>query len=440
MKHPSLQWRIVLTTVSVLFVTALIAVVVTFYQSHHETSEVIDNHLQSVAIALAELDARPQSYYPIEDEDGLWIDIFKNNKDPLTRLPMGFSTMRVDGENFKIYHLHHSGKHIIVRERTEVQEELATLSAMHSLVPLLAVSGILMVLLPFLVWLSFRSVQKSAKQVRGREMHDLSALNTTNFPKEILPFANAINILLDKAKDDIISQKRFIADASHELRSPLTAISLQVQHLQRQSDLDKIQTGLAKLSHSITKNQQLIDELLTLARLNADINTDTTTSMADTIKEAVGFLLPIIQDKNIELDTDISTDFMVNVAPTALLMLIKNLLQNAVLYTPTGGQVRLVLGKRLPHDAKCVIGDGKNRQKPSKTLCIADSGTGIEMTDYHRVFEPFVRLSHTDRSDSSQHKGTGLGLAMVKTICEQAKIDVYFAKSLWGGLAVILVF
>lgn len=312
------------------------------------------------------------------------------------------------------------------------------MSALHSLLPLLIVSGVLLFVLPFMIWYSFRSVQKITKQVLHREKHDLSLLDVANFPKEILPFAHAMNGLLTKADSNIQTQKRFIADASHELRSPLTAISLQVQRLQNLSDLDKIHTGLNRLSATISKNQTLIEELLTLARLNAHILTDNSTSVADTIKEAVGFLLPIIGNKGLDFDVDVSADFTVNIAPTPLLQLIKNLLQNAIIYTPTGGQVALTLGTPPPSTATLIIGHGKLHKK--RTLIISDSGVGIAPTDYHTVFEPFTRLSHTKSSDSSDSTGTGLGLAMVKAVCEQADVDLYFDKSKFGGLAVILVF
>ena len=196
---------------------------------------------------------------------------------------------------------------------------------MHSLIPLLIVSGVLMLLLPFLVWHSFRSVRHATKAVSQRPQHDLSPLVVDNFPKEILPFSNAINELLIKAQDDINTQKRFIADASHELRSPLTAISLQVQRLQAQNDLDKIQIGLGKLAKSIAQNQELVEKLLTIARLDGKIWANEPTNLADIIKNTINLLLPIINDKGLDIDVNI-TPYQVNIDPTALLLLVKNII------------------------------------------------------------------------------------------------------------------
>lgn len=445
MKHHSLQWRITSTTLVILFITAMIAVVATFYVSHQETGEVIDNHLRGVAVALADLDARPQSYYPIEDEDGLWIDIFVNDNDPLTALPMGFSTKRIDDENFKIYHLYDRGRHIIVRERTEVQEDLATLSALHSLLPLLVVSGILLFVLPFVIWYSFRSVQKSTKQVLHREKHDLSKLDITNFPKEILPFANAMNGLLDKAQDGIDTQKRFIADASHELRSPLTAMSLQVQRLQGQTNPIKITQGLDKLAKSISQNQDLVEKLLTIARLDGKTWANTPTELSHIIKNTINLLLPIISDKELEIDVNLQP-YQVNIDPTALLLLIKNIIQNAVIYTPIGGKIGISLDQqnKLQPLGQLVIGHGKTLNHEMLLLQIKDSGIGVAADQYQSMFMPFAQLSHDNHSDSSANKGTGLGLSIVKTVCEQANIDLYLAQSTFadhqGGLCVTLVF
>lgn len=435
----SLQWRIVLITFVMLTLTAVIAGAWAFYASRSESRELFDEYLANTATAFAEMNVKPQRYYQSGDDDGLWIDVFYDKNHELSHLPLGTSRSLIDGEYFHVHHLHDNGKSVIIRQRLDGQNELATLSALNSLLPILAVCVALMLMLPITIWYGFHPVRRATKALAKREKHDLSTLDLDNFPKEITPFAVAMNALLDKAKHDIDTQKRFIADASHELRSPLTAISLQVQRLHNQTELDKIKTGLAKLTDTITKNQILIDELLTLARLNANTMSDTPTSMADTIRSAVGFLLPIIHDKHITIDTDVGADFGVFIAPTPLLQLIKNLLQNATLYTPTGGNISISLGQKLPAGATLVIGQGKNT-KSKQILQIHDSGQGIAPANYQKAFEPFVRLSDSDRSDTSDSKGTGLGLAMVKAVCEKADIDVYFGKSELGGLMVGLVF
>lgn len=435
-KHHALQWRITALTLVILIISAIIAGGFAFQNSYDDSEDLFDEQLKSIAYTLADINPPPDSY-PADDDEGIWVDIITDDQHPLAKTPLEFGLVSLDGHQFYAYHIHEHDKHIIVRQKSDSRDDLATLSALYSLVPLLVVSGVLMLVLPLVVWYSFRSVRVSVKALNLRDKHDLSPLMVQNFPKEILPFAHAINGLLDKAQADINAQKRFIADASHELRSPLTAISLQVQRLQSLSDMDKIQTGLAKLAISIDKNQQLVAKLLTLARLNAHVLTDTPTSVAEKVKEAVGFLLPIINDKAIVFDVDVSADFDTYIDPVPLLQLIKNLLQNAVIYTPPTKSVSVQLGKAIPAHATLVIGRGKHR---THTLTISDSGAGIDPTAYHQVFEPFARLSHSGSSDSSDSQGTGLGLTMVKAVCEQADVDLYFAKSDFGGLSVILVF
>lgn len=443
MKIRSLQWRITLLTLAILFATAIVAGIFAFQSSYDETGEMFDDHLKSVAITLADMNPAPQSY-PADDDDGVWVDIFESDAHPFARTPVGFSVLTVNGSHFQAYHLYEGGKSIIVRQRTDSQDELATLSALYSLVPLLAVSGVLSLLLPFLIWYSFRSVRRATHAVSQRSPHDLSPLAVDNFPKEIHPFATAINHLLAKAQDDINTQKRFIADASHELRSPLTAISLQVERLQKQSDPEKLQTGLAKLAKSVAQNQDLVEKLLTIARLDSNTWRNEPTDLADIIKNTLNLLLPIINDKALDIDVNIRS-CIVNIDSTALLLLIKNIIQNAVIYTPNGGNISVYLSNKqheLQPFGELVLGQGKN--KKAHYLQIKDSGMGINPSDYQTIFKPFARISHTHHSDSSTNKGTGLGLSIVKTVCEEANIDLYLTQSVFdnkvGGLCVTLVF
>lgn len=444
-KSHSLQRQITLSTLMILLISAVVAGAFAFKNSYDETGELFDEQLKDIAHVLLASNPKPQSYQA-DDDNGLWIDIFTQNNHALANTPTGFSTSTIDGERFQVYHLLDNGKSIVIRQRSESQDELATLSAMHSLIPLLAVSGILMLVLPLLIWHSFRSVRLATKAVSQRQTHDLSSLTVDSFPKEILPFAHAINTLLNQAQDDINTQKRFIADASHELRSPLTAISLQVQRLQHQNDPEKIQIGLDKLAKSIAQNQDLVEKLLTIARLDGKIWATNPTDLSEIIKNTINLLLPIINDKGLEIDVNIHPH-QVNIDSTALLLLVKNIIQNAVIYTPSNGKIVIILStqaKQLQSMGQLVVGQGKPIYQASCLLQIKDSGMGVSSENYQHIFQPFARVSHSHHSDSSSSKGTGLGLSIVKTVCEQANIDLYLNQSQFtnhqGGLCVTLVF
>ncbi|MBO6224260.1 MAG: HAMP domain-containing histidine kinase [Psychrobacter sp.] len=267
-------------------------------------------------------------------------------------------------------------------------------------------------------------------------------------------------------KSSIERQQRFIADAAHELRSPLTAISLQLQRLQRIAN-DKIMSeGLDKLAVRLKRNQSLVEQLLTLAQAG-NINTAledeyTPTNVKFIVEQVISLLIPIADHKHIELIVDLQPNSKVNIDETSLLILVKNLIQNAIIYTPANGQVIVKLYQleqnwdslhKSALDAPYnfgthVIHSGKLRHLSKASgsrlmLQIIDSGAGIHPHEYKNAFEPFVRLnqlSNSDeqlsdyinksRSDSASQKsqaveGTGLGLSIVKSICEQAGIDVF---------------
>ncbi len=448
MKQPhSLQLKLITTTLSVLLISALLAGIFAFQRTYEETDDLFDENLENIALAILTTRPSPQSYRTGDSDDGLWVDILDKNHTNFAKLPMGFSTAIIDGERFSVYKLAQNHQTIIVRQRHDSQDELATLAALHSLIPLLIVSGILAIFTPFLMWREFRFVRRATKSVSQRDVHDLSPLPVENFPKEILPFAVAINQLLVKAQEDIDTQKRFIADASHELRSPLTAISLQVQRLQTLTDLDKIKIGLNKLAKSVAQNQDLVEKLLTIARLNGKTGNHKPVKIANILKNSVNLLLPIINEKSLNFEIDIKQEnATLLIDETVLLLLIKNIIQNAIIYTPNQGRIAIILSDKkqdLQEFGECVI-HYKNNHPSKLFLQIKDSGIGIKKADYYKVFEPFTRLSQNNHSDNSEIKGTGLGLSIVKTVCENSKANLYLNTSLFenhlGGLCVTLAF
>jgi two-component system, OmpR family, sensor kinase len=360
---------------------------------------------------------------------------------------------------------------LILRQQTDLQDDLAKASALQSFLPLIIGIALLILLLPFIMWRMMKPVRQLHHEISARNENDLSPLSIGRLPSELLPLAESLNRLLALVKISIERQQRFIADAAHELRSPLTAISLQLQRLQRITNDAVMSEGLDKLAIRLKRNQSLVEQLLTLARagnINVMSEAETTpTSVKFIIEQVIGLLIPIADNKNIELTVDLQSNSKVDIDETSLLILIKNLIQNAIVYTPANGQVAVKLYQIKPLSDRSgksalytqynfgshVIQSGKSNNLSKMldnrlVLQIMDSGAGIASIDYKNVFEPFVRLNqlanttnqfsvdqfsdtiNASRSDSAskqsqQIEGTGLGLSIVKSICEQADIDVF---------------
>ena len=426
----------------------------------------------------------------------------------LAAIPIGISTKTIDGKVWRVYRSgnnsdsndnnsnakrdQNSDKHvIIVRQRTEFQEDLAKASALQSFLPLIIGMSFLVLLLPFIMWRMMRPVRQLQTEISQRRESDLNPLLVSNLPTELLPLAQSLNRLLALVKVSIERQQRFIADAAHELRSPLTAISLQLQRLQRLSNDEVMTEGLNKLALRLKRNQSLVEQLLTLARAGNIKATDNTEQQSVSIKaiveQVIGLLIPIIDNKNIALTVQLLSDKVsadllqtdpllkgqVNMDETSLLLLIKNLIQNAIIYTPDDGEVAIKLFY-LPFNSNAYkaldiqssfgtqVIHAKKPYKHSKTLenklilQIMDTGLGIDPKDYASALEPFIRIAQvssqtvqsldenlenatsTLRSDTAGQKtteidGTGLGLSIVKSICEQAGIDMYMSASALNG-------
>lgn len=445
-----------------------------------------------IVILSASLGNAVQDYHPNNDSDEDKHDYSEPMPIALVNsIPQGISDQDIDGHSWRTYRNDvqitslntHEDVALILRQQTDLQDDLAKASALQSFLPLIIGMAFLILLLPFIMWRMMKPVRQLQKEIGARRESDLDPLPVNNLPSELLPLAESLNRLLALVKISIERQQRFIADAAHELRSPLTAISLQLQRLQRISNDSVMTQGLDKLALRLRRNQSLVEQLLTLARAG-NINTalsneDTSTDVKLIIEQVIGLLIPIADSKNIELTVDLAANSKVKIDETSLLMLIKNLIQNAIIYTPVHGQVLVKLFE-LDQDSVVNIQDSFGSQvidarklhSPSKTLSsrlvlqIIDSGVGIEPHDYENAFDPFVRLNpltaatdqYSDtrsvaRSDSASKQsqeieGTGLGLSIVKSICEQAGIDVFMddstAKTLdlngHRGLCITLVF
>ncbi|WLP95439.1 ATP-binding protein [Psychrobacter sp. M13] len=526
----SLQFQLIFWSVVSLLLLAIVAGGYGFWYSYNELNDFQDDSLKSMSALLEQtLNVKVADsatllesniHFDTDDDDGsITVDVInttiasslvyssshENNNDDtddhnednyndltledLPAIAEGLSTQTIDDKVWRVYRSNDANRVVIVRQRTEFQDDLARSSALQSFLPLIIGMVFLILLLPFIMWRMMKPVRQLQKEIGARRESDLHPLPVSNLPSELLPLAESLNRLLALVKVSIERQQRFIADAAHELRSPLTAISLQLQRLQRITTDSVMSEGLDKLAIRLKRNQSLVEQLLTLARAG-NINTalgneETLTSVKFIIEQVIGLLIPIADNKNIELTVDLQSNRKINRDETSLLVLVKNLIQNAIIYTPAHGQVIVKLFQ-LERKSDSLENSSLNAQYSfgsqvihsgalnslSKmidnrlVLQIIDSGAGIHPSDYETVFEPFVRLHQSSnasyplstntsdsRSDSASQnsqeiKGTGLGLSIVKSICEQAGIDVFMNNStskilnLNGnrGLCITLVF
>ncbi len=227
-------------------------------------------------------------------------------------------------------------------------------------------------------------------------------------PTEIRPFVVAINRLLARVAQSMETQRRFIADAAHELRSPMTALSLQAERLKATPMPTQAVERLLPLSRGIERSRKLIDQLLALAAAQSNAERpQTTVSVHEVYRRVLEDLLPLAERKNIDIGVESTEDVQLVINEMDLLILVKNLVDNAIRYTPCGGRVDL----------------SAELAQETVTLQVKDSGPGITTDEQTRVFDPFYRSVGTEEA------GSGLGLSIVRAIAERMSARVRLGYS-----------
>jgi two-component system, OmpR family, sensor kinase len=308
-----------------------------------------------------------------------------------------------------------------VSQETTVRNEIARDSALRTVLPLLIMVPILLFVVAYLVKQMLMPVSRLAKEVDARSEQELHPIQQEHLPTEIKPFVVAINRLLERVAHSMETQRRFIADASHELRSPMAALSLQGELLSNVDMPDEARKRLVRLRQGIERGRNLLDQLLSLARAqNANSTPLTTLSVQAIFRHVLEDLMPLAEAKDIDLGVSSPADAQVTASEVDLMAVVKNLVDNAIRYTPAGGRIDLSVSE----DSQRVV------------LVVEDSGTGIPETERERVLDPFYRVLGSEQS------GSGLGLSIVKSITDRlrGRIELSNATHFPQGLRVRIVF
>lgn len=416
----SIQLRLTLALSLATLLVAAIAGAVSFLAIFDEALDYQDDMLAQTALLVDP--HNPPRIAGTDDDTRIHIEIPGEGNFLLTDLRDGFHDIHYDGTHYRAYiRTYADARRLAFVQETDFREDAAYASAWYAIAPLLF-------LVPLLALISFFTIRRALQPVRAlshgveqRAENDLSPLPADNIPAEIRGFINALNRLLARTDQYMRNQRRFIADAAHELRSPLTALSLQAERLAASDMGEEARERLQVLRDGIRRNRHLLDQLLALARAQnrteeTSANTEKTATLRALYRRIIEELHLQAAAKNLDLGIDGEADAPLCADEFSLYTLLRNIVDNAIRYTPENGQIDL----RILPQAHHVV------------LEIEDSGPGIAKAERERVFESFYR------SPDATGEGSGLGLAIAETLAAQlgARITLADSTSFPTGLKV----
>jgi len=414
----SLQGRLALWLSVAIVSVGVIAGTFAFVSAFIEAHELQDDMLSQVTALLQEkglsvlpttalgerLDRDPESRFLVQMLPNTPIASRQKSDNPSSivlpaRLSDGLHTVRVHHKNYRVMvRTCTPDQRLAVAQETEFRDEIARDSALRTLIPFLFLVPLLLIVASFLIRTIFAPITHLSRQIDSRSEQELHPIAIENFPLEVRPFVGAINRLFKRVDQSMTVQRRFVADAAHELRSPMTALSLQAERLALADMSVSASDRLQILRQGLDRARKLLDQLLTFARAQSTSGrSGMRLSVQQLYRQVLEDLLPLAEAKSIDIGITTATDALLEVDAVDLFTLAKNVVDNAIRYTPTGGRVDLSV-----------------RLGPETVLMeITDSGPGIPEEERLRVFDPFYRVL------GSEQIGSGLGLSIVQTIAQR---------------------
>jgi len=449
LKKFSLQTRLTLLVLSTVLLFGMLASYESYKNALHEADEIFDAQLAQFAqsmviLAVNSLDDDEQASsmppYIHEHQASLAFQVWLTNKQPARlllrsnnissilpeQMPLvGFSRIESRGEHWRFFRLRDKqrGFDVLVGQDSAIRDELAQQVAWHNITPFLFGLPLLAFFTVLAIRFGLQPLRKLTESLGQLSPEQLSPIAVDDAPKEIAPVVAALNSLLGRISRTIENERRFTADASHELRTPIAALHAQVQAAQLSDNkaeriecLDKALQGANRMAH-------LVGQLLTLSRvdeLSHPISLEPV-NLIELTQECCAEQGENALSKNIEISFSPEAHPVLSGSPDMLRIMLRNLLDNAIRYTPQGGQVEVAL--HLTDDGRQV------------ELVIEDSGIGVTDAQLAFLGQRFNRINQ------SVADGVGLGLSIVQRIAEihRAKIIFSHAATL-GGLSVKVCF
>ncbi len=406
-----------------LFAVLVLATIAASITAYLEASDVQDDTLLSVArlVRSNQIDVRDHGprFHEHDNEDG--VQVWPLGKSRHGRFPIkasigdGFHTVGARGELWRVYvtaNAQTRSRYAVV-QNLGVKTEMAINSAMNTALPLMGLFLLTPLLITIIVRHSFKPLNRLGAKIRNSDTLQPDLSQRDEIPLEVTPFVSSIESLLKKNAEYNLRQQRFIADAAHELRTPITGLSLEIENLQGMENSAARLEREQRLGKSASRLQRLVNQLLDLARAQApETSHPRAVSLNTLLREQIAELYPVAERKGLEFVVEPNQTVSVNDSNHQLQHLLRNALSNAIKFSPGHGTILIEL---LESDNNAVI-------------CVKDTGPGVSEKHLEKLHEPFYRPA-----DQANTSGAGLGLAICHEIARRQGGQLELSNREGGG-------
>lgn len=414
----SLRGRLALALFLLLTAVGIAAVGGAYFVVESEPDELLDDQLRQIAMYVGD-QARPlpgiNRFIDADDAEDAVLVVIRDARGKIIRwsdqtvdLPpvtaTGFSNPVVAGVEWRSYAIVTPDRLIQAAQRQRTRDELANDIAVQTVAPIAILIPLSWLVLGVLITRLFRPLDRLTEELRDAPAERNSPLSTDGLPSEVVPLVHEVNGLLARQQELLELRKRFVSDAAHQFRTPLTALKLQANNLAHApgasivaSEIDEIRQGIARMA-------RLTAQLLDLARAEApeDAGASPSTDLAPILRQVIETVLPLADERSIDLGVTSEVAARLRCRDQDVTAVLMNVIDNAVRYTPAGGRVDV--SSELASEGVHVV--------------VRDSGPGVAEAELGRVFERFFRAARTTSG------GAGLGLAIVKAAAVRSGMDV----------------
>jgi two-component system OmpR family sensor kinase len=405
-----------------------------YYRARAEAGEILDYQLRQMALSLRDqavlgpAASRPPTYgdefdFAIEiwSADGTRLEYSQSRIEFPPVAHRGHASVHTAEGPWRTYTLQQPGVTIRVAQPMSIRDRLAAKAALRTLMPFFLLVPLLAVIVWFVVTRGLKPLETVARAVRSRSPASLDALDDRSVPQEVQPVVSSLNDLLERLTRALEMQRAFVADAAHALRTPLTALDLQIQLAERASDPGERAAAFEALKQGVERTTHLVEQLLTLARNEPEAAARplAEVDLGALAAEAVANHAQLAETRGVDIGlAEREATGAVFGESDALRTLLSNLIDNALRHTPRGGKVDVSV----------------RRTRAAALMEVVDTGPGIPTEERSRVFDRFYR-------GATDVQGSGLGLAIVKNIASRHGATVELDSGPQGrGLAVRVFF